>query len=187
MTEAKKVEAFNAAHPVGTKVIIERRGEKEETRTRAPAELLSGHTAVVWVEASSSCISLDHVEIVSEETGPGGTSLEGVYFEIQEERARQDAQWGGPSVDDERDAPHWSRVRTKFEMRLIAAARGALVSADDINIERDSLVKLAALCVAQIESMDRTERRIELVKRAVGSVRQDAHGRRLVGEPENEA
>jgi hypothetical protein len=90
-----------------------------------------------------------------------GTALEGVQLEISEERVRQDRQWGGPAADDERDAAHWSRLRTKFEMRLIAAARGALISEDDIDVERDSLIKLAALCVAQVESRDRIERRVE--------------------------
>jgi hypothetical protein len=31
------------------------------TRTRSPASVLSGHTAVVWIEGKSGCVMLDRV------------------------------------------------------------------------------------------------------------------------------
>ncbi|WP_433513836.1 hypothetical protein ACQP2T_61530 [Nonomuraea sp. CA-143628] len=36
-------------------------------RTRTPAHLLGGHTAVVWVTGESSCIGLSHVDAISED------------------------------------------------------------------------------------------------------------------------
>lgn len=61
------VEEWNAANPIGTKVrywtgVIEGSGKKSTTRTTA--QMLSEHTAVVWVEGCAGCISLSHVEPV---------------------------------------------------------------------------------------------------------------------------
>lgn len=68
-----------------------------------------------------------------------------VYDDVVAERARQDAQWGGPAHDDENIGSDWYDYRQKFERRARTnAAR-----------RRDALVKLAALAVAQIESLDR--------------------------------
>jgi hypothetical protein len=53
---------WNAKHRVGTKVeyhpVI---GEKDHrlTRTRSAAYVLSGHTAVLFVESESGCVALD--------------------------------------------------------------------------------------------------------------------------------
>jgi hypothetical protein len=63
--------AFNAYWKVGTQVRYwtgERTGEGTLSRTRTDAQVLSGHTPVVWVEGHGACISLTHVEPV------GGTS-----------------------------------------------------------------------------------------------------------------
>jgi hypothetical protein len=58
-TEAQKVRAFNAKYPIGTPVTI----GMVKTKTRSEAELLSGHTAIVFVEGHASCWSLDHVKV----------------------------------------------------------------------------------------------------------------------------
>jgi hypothetical protein len=62
---AAEVEAFNAAWPVGTVVDYWRgayEGEPSDRgATRTPAQVLSGHTAVVWIEGCSGCIALSHV------------------------------------------------------------------------------------------------------------------------------
>lgn len=64
--EQQAVERFNQYHPVGTPVVYwtgVREGDGRRSRTRSVAQLLSGHTAVVWVEGEASCISLTHVEV----------------------------------------------------------------------------------------------------------------------------
>ena len=64
----KTVDRFNQAYPLGTMVrywTMVREGEPSGTaRTRTPAQVLSGHTAVVWVTGYASCIALSHVEAV---------------------------------------------------------------------------------------------------------------------------
>jgi hypothetical protein len=65
--QAKLVEKFNARHAVGTPVRYwtgVREGDGELSATRSHAQLLSGHTAVVWVDGHPACIALSHVEPV---------------------------------------------------------------------------------------------------------------------------
>lgn len=55
--------AWNAAHEVGVTVAYEEiRGEGETFRgkSRSEAQVLGGHSAVIWLEGKSSCVSLDH-------------------------------------------------------------------------------------------------------------------------------
>lgn len=66
----KTVEEFNAIHPEGTMVRYWR-GVKDglpsgHGKTRSQAEILSGHTPVVWIEGCSGCIALSHVEVMEE-------------------------------------------------------------------------------------------------------------------------
>ena len=57
-----KVNAFNKRHPVGTEVILVKDlGEIVETEVRFPAEVLSGHTPVVWLKGISGCYLLSRV------------------------------------------------------------------------------------------------------------------------------
>lgn len=61
------VAAFNAANPVGTPVRYwtgAREGEGRTSVTRTEAQVLSGHTPVVWVEGHGACIALTHVQPV---------------------------------------------------------------------------------------------------------------------------
>lgn len=61
--QQKVVDAWNAKYPVGQPVTVNRdSGEQMETVTRTPAQLLSGHTAVVWIEGIASCYALTHVK-----------------------------------------------------------------------------------------------------------------------------
>ncbi|MEU4231122.1 hypothetical protein AB0F17_43095 [Nonomuraea sp. NPDC026600] len=63
------MEEWNAAYPVGQPVRYWtgwREGEGRRSRTRTPAQLLGGHTAVVWMEGESSCVALSHVEPITE-------------------------------------------------------------------------------------------------------------------------
>ena len=66
-SEQQKVAAFNKSFPVGTQVKYWK-GLKEGAptgtgATRSEAELLGGHTAVVWVEGCTGAVALSHVEV----------------------------------------------------------------------------------------------------------------------------
>jgi hypothetical protein len=60
------VARFNETHPVGTPVLYRSSPSSAalETRTRAPASVLSGHTAVVFVDFVSGCVALDALEVL---------------------------------------------------------------------------------------------------------------------------
>lgn len=69
MSEQAKAEDFNKQYPVGQKVRYWkglRHGDGEVSRTRTEARVLSGHTAVVWVEGYPACIALNHIEAIEE-------------------------------------------------------------------------------------------------------------------------
>lgn len=58
-----QVNDWNAKYPVGTEVDLEDGfGKRPRTRTRTPAQVLSGHSAVVWLEGVSGCWHLDFVK-----------------------------------------------------------------------------------------------------------------------------
>lgn len=62
----RQVDAFNARYPVGQPVILQRdTGEQLRTVTRSEAQILSGHSAVIWVEGASGCYLLDRVTPVT--------------------------------------------------------------------------------------------------------------------------
>lgn len=53
---------FNAAHQVGVAVSVELdSGEVRETITVSEAQVLSGHSAVIWLAGISGCYDLDRV------------------------------------------------------------------------------------------------------------------------------
>lgn len=60
----KQCDDWNAAHPVGTPVVLrtDTRGDIP-TKTRSAAEVLSGHSAVVWLDGVSGCYALDRVKV----------------------------------------------------------------------------------------------------------------------------
>ena len=54
--------AFNADNPVGQRVIVRKdMGEAVETVTRSEAQVLGGHSAVIWLDGISGCYLLDRV------------------------------------------------------------------------------------------------------------------------------
>ncbi|MFG2307639.1 hypothetical protein ACGFS9_02950 [Streptomyces sp. NPDC048566] len=70
-TPAAAVQLWNARYPIGTPVTAypgvrpeEGEGERLATRTRSEAQVLGGHTAVVWVDGHGACIALSHVDPV---------------------------------------------------------------------------------------------------------------------------
>jgi hypothetical protein len=58
-------DAFNALHPVGTRVTLKKDFVREpfETRTRSEAQVLSGHSAVIWLDGVTGCYALDCVTV----------------------------------------------------------------------------------------------------------------------------
>ncbi|MCP4619955.1 MAG: hypothetical protein GY844_26395 [Bradyrhizobium sp.] len=58
----KQVDDFNARYPVGQQVSVRKDGgDGVVTTTRARAEVLSGHSAVIWLDGISGCYLLDRV------------------------------------------------------------------------------------------------------------------------------
>jgi hypothetical protein len=58
----RQCNAFNARWPVGQRVTVRKDGgDGIETVTRSAAEVLSEHTAVIWLEGISGCYLLDRV------------------------------------------------------------------------------------------------------------------------------
>lgn len=56
------IETFNKLVNVGDMVSVRRdNGTLEERRVTHPAEMLGGHTAVVWLEGISGCYDLSRV------------------------------------------------------------------------------------------------------------------------------
>lgn len=83
-----------------------------------------------------------------------------LYDDIRSERARQDRQWGGPRKDDRNTYEEWCSWVIKQLGRAQRAGEDYSVSGPDYDsillLEmRYSLVKAAALIVAQIEALDR--------------------------------
>lgn len=71
MTKLQKLEqevaAFNRRFSVGdpvdyyeTRDDIDRTGQSKRYHTRTPAQVLSGHTAVVWLEGKAGCVVCSH-------------------------------------------------------------------------------------------------------------------------------
>lgn len=64
--QASAVTRWNATVPVGAPVRYWtgwKEGDGKTGRTRTAAQLLGGHTGVVWVEGEASCIALGHVVV----------------------------------------------------------------------------------------------------------------------------
>ncbi|MGH8881783.1 MAG: hypothetical protein ACRD0P_31285 [Stackebrandtia sp.] len=58
--------AWNSIHPIGTPVRYwtgPRDGDGRIGDTSAPAQVLSEHTAVVWINTARACVALSHVEV----------------------------------------------------------------------------------------------------------------------------
>lgn len=72
--QIRQVEAFNQTYPIGTGVRYWaglKVGEGKRSTTRSQAQLLGGHTAVVWVKGEAGCIALSHVLVLPKEVIPG--------------------------------------------------------------------------------------------------------------------
>lgn len=59
----QQCDAWNAAHPVGCDVVLAHdNGTALPTKTRSEAQILSGHSAVIWLDGVSGCYLLDRVK-----------------------------------------------------------------------------------------------------------------------------
>ena len=65
----KACDDWNTANPVGTTVLIklDGRDEPQLTKTRSKAQILSGHSVVIWLEGVSGCYLLDRVRAAKTE------------------------------------------------------------------------------------------------------------------------
>lgn len=76
-------------------------------------------------------------------------SMEKVFVEIREERARQDLKWGGPEHDDGHNRDDWiTCIRSHTTRATPLGSRGE-------DTFRGQLVRVAALAVAAIQAQDR--------------------------------
>lgn len=58
--QERMVEYWNSHHPVGTHVeVVRDNGTIQRTKTRSKAQMLAGHTAVVWLDGIAGCYSLE--------------------------------------------------------------------------------------------------------------------------------
>lgn len=69
----------------------------------------------------------------------------GLFMEALAERDRQDEQWGGPAHDDTHDELDWSSYIDHQTHKIVVA---------DVD-KRQGFVKIMALAMAAIESIDR--------------------------------
>jgi len=61
----KMVDDWNRFYPAGTRIIVRKdSGEKVETVTTSQAELLGGHTPVIWCKGIRGAYALSRVEPV---------------------------------------------------------------------------------------------------------------------------
>ena len=66
--QCQMVRNFNQCCPTGQKVKITNDDKSTfEAKTRTPAQLLSGHTAVVWLEDVAGCYALTRIETIPNE------------------------------------------------------------------------------------------------------------------------
>ncbi len=72
-----------------------------------------------------------------------------LYDAIRRERGLQDRQWGGPDHDDGHGVHTW--------IALITKQLGKAAEAYPLAIPRAAFIRVAALCVAAIEKIDRAE------------------------------
>ena len=85
--------------------------------------------------------------------------MDAIFDEVRTERERQDLQWGGAAHDDDHTAQTDGRIWREFIWSQITKAnfehRKAETATDALGVQRTRYVKMAALAIAGIESIDR--------------------------------
>lgn len=60
----KQCEDWNTVNHVGCEVVLTRDDDVQlRTKTRSEAEVLSGHSAVIWLDGVRGCYALDRVRL----------------------------------------------------------------------------------------------------------------------------
>lgn len=65
----KQCDKWNAKHPEGTTVVFESikgHGESHRGKSTSVAQVMGGHSAVIWLEGKSGCVSLDNCMAIAE-------------------------------------------------------------------------------------------------------------------------
>ena len=72
-----EVDAFNAQTPLGSEVdFFDYEGAPlKRYKTRTEAQILSGHTAVVWLEGKAGCVCVGHCIPVKDEDEAGAGAV----------------------------------------------------------------------------------------------------------------
>jgi len=81
--------------------------------------------------------------------------MDNIFDEIENERNKQDAQWGGPEHDD---------THSTFEFRLQIDRQAGFIQHNPQSVadDRQRLIKIAALAFAAVQSIDRKNPQIVL-------------------------
>ena len=72
-----------------------------------------------------------------------------IHDEVKQERARQDAKWGGPGVDDNRSVNDWIAYITRHTGWAVVRRPW------DLKLFRRQMIRVAALAWAAVEWCDR--------------------------------
>lgn len=140
LTKAGFVNCAILAKPVATKEAVERRLENSP------------------VDAAWNKNTVLHIMDALTYFAPPASNVP-IFSEIQEERQRQDAQWGGVKHDDKHSPRDW------------ASFVGRQMFNDYDGPSRQAFVKASALCVAAIEAHDRLAQPVPEVDPDAGAKR----------------
>ena len=97
-----------------------------------------------WFEV----VALPATPPAEKQAAPSGETA--AVRDVLAERKRQDAQWGGPAHDDEHDAQDWASYIRRQLKRLVEVNYAE-------SFARERFVKIAALAVAAVETIDRKQ------------------------------
>ncbi|MGW0837087.1 hypothetical protein [Streptomyces prunicolor] len=136
---------FNRLYEVGVPVFAypgarpEDGGKRLVTRTRERAEVLSGHTDVVWVEGDPACIALRHVDVVSEDVWEAARTADAV------------AELGALPVDA---VPQVSGPKPRTMLDHGREALNARMSKDDLRLVLENVITYAASLEGRIAELE---------------------------------
>lgn len=156
----KQCDKWNAANEVGTTVVYEEtRGEGETFRgkSKSEAQVLGGHSAVIWLEGKSGCVALDHcialaaeavpvIRLELEDRGQDFTEWyvrDGIVIDCQPNQGRV---WVGTKVINQAEIEPGSIIE------VVSKATGA---ATRLNYAAVSVIKLSPEAGAEVEGYGR--------------------------------
>ncbi|MEZ5934858.1 MAG: hypothetical protein R3F54_23570 [Alphaproteobacteria bacterium] len=79
--------------------------------------------------------------------------MDRILEEIRRERDRQDEKYGGPDHDDSHYPGDWCLILSKY----LGRAAAETIDAEPDAAFRDNMIKIAAVAVAAIQSLDRVQ------------------------------